>query len=283
VDHIVNATRGSWPKLIMVHGLMESGKSTLAGYLMTEHGYRRVKFADTLKNMIRHILRHCGVTSIMIEGYLEGDFKKTPIPELNDPSRPEFHLENLPDTVIAELVAGLLFEAGLSQDRINYYVIHPDLPIQELHNVTTSGRLFDTLRNDWSRSMLKGEIVTSRRMMQTLGEEWRNLHSPKLWAYISLSMSETLIDDGHDVVIDDNRYRFEFEPFAHLRYFRFVVTRGEKHFLPVDENTHQSEIPMPVTWFDGHLRNDGPIQDLYLSADRHLNAFSEYMQAKATL
>lgn len=271
------------PRLIMVHGLMESGKSTLATHLINTHGYKRVKFADALKNMIRHILRWCGVSLVQIEGYVEGDFKKVPIPELNDPLRSEFHLENLPDTVIAELVSGLFREAGLSAESIQYYQAHPDLAVDELYGVTTCRRLFDTLRHDWSRSMLKGETVTSRRMMQTLGEEWRNLHSKKLWAYISLARSETLISAGENVVIDDNRYRFEFEPFAHLRYFRFVVTRGDKHFLPVDENTHQSEIPMPVSWFDAHLRNDGTIQDLCAIADRYLQTYADYQSSRTLI
>jgi hypothetical protein len=270
-----------WPQLIMVHGLMESGKSTLASYLIEDHGYRRVKFADTLKNMIRHILRHCGVSEVKIEDYLEGDLKKVAIPELNDPNRPEFLLQNLPDAVIMELIVGLLRDAGLSGEKFAFYLADRDVPIAELRGVTTVRRLFDTLRNDWSRQMLRGEIVTCRRMMQTLGEEWRNLHSHKLWAYISLSMSEVLFAAGHRVVIDDNRYRFEFDPFSHLLYFRFVVTRGDKHFRPVTPDTHQSEIPMPVEWFNAHLRNDYTIQHLRDHARIHLDAYASYRQVTA--
>jgi hypothetical protein len=267
----------------MVHGLMESGKSTLATYLVEEHGYRRVKFADTLKNMIRHILHRCGVSVCRIEGYVEGDQKKAAIPELNDPERPEFLLENLPDDFIVELITGLLRDAGLTASKIEHYKTSQDEPVEELRNVTTFRRLYDTLRHDWSRKMLRGEEVTCRRMMQTLGEEWRNLHSHKLWAYIALSMSEVLFANGHRVVIDDNRYRFEFEPFSHLRYFRFVVTRGPKHFLPVTPGTHQSEIPMPVDWFDAHLRNERTIQSLKDLACLHLNYFALYRRVKAGL
>jgi hypothetical protein len=275
------AQNPSWPQLIMVHGLMESGKSTLASYLIEDHGYRRVKFADTLKNMIRHILRHCGVSEARIEDYLEGDLKKVTIPELNDPDQPEFLLQNLPEAVIMELIVGLLRDAGLSGDKVAFYLADRDVPIAELRGVTTVRRLFDTLRNDWSRQMLRGEIVTCRRMMQTLGEEWRNLHSHKLWAYISLSMSEVLFAAGHRVVIDDNRYRFEFDPFSHLLYFRFVVTRGDKHFRPVTPDTHQSEIPMPVEWFNAHLRNDYTIQHLRDHARIHLDAYASYRQVTA--
>lgn len=278
MNHATTAHNSHWPQLIMVHGLMESGKSTLASYLIEEHGYRRVKFADTLKNMIRHILRYCRISDGRIEDYLEGDLKKVAIPELNDHGLPQYRLENLPDDFIMELVVGLLCDAGLSGDQLAFYLAGQEIPIAELRGVTTVRRLFDTLRNDWSRQMLLGEVVTCRRMMQTLGEEWRNLHSHKLWAYISLSMSEVLFAAGHRVVIDDNRYRFEFDPFAHLLYFRFVVTRGDRHFLPVAPDTHQSEIPMPVEWFHAHLKNDFTIQHLRDHARIHLDAYASYRQ-----
>lgn len=283
MTHDSAALNTYWPQLIMVHGLMESGKSTLATYLIEEHGYRRVKFADTLKNMIRHILRRCGVSQARIEDYLEGDFKKVAIPELNDPARPELLLENLPDEVIMELVIGLLRDAGLTDEKIAYYSDNQDAPVVELRGVTTLRRLYDTLRHNWSRQMLRGEVVTCRRMMQTLGEEWRNLHSHKLWAYISLSMSEVLFAAGHRIVIDDNRYRFEFDPFSHLLYFRFVVTRGDRHFLPVTPETHQSEIPMPVEWFDAHLKNDYTIQSVRDLARIHLDAFASYRRLKTVI
>lgn len=283
MNHESTALTPFWPKLIMVHGLMESGKSTLATHFIENYGYRRVKFADTLKNMIRHILRKSGVPTVRIECYVEGNLKNAPIPELNDPNRPELLLENLPDEVIMELVAGLLRDAGLHEVKIDFYKNSPDVPVKELHDVTTVRLLYDTLRQNWSRQMLRGEVVTCRRMMQTLGEEWRNLHSHKLWAYISLSMTEMLFAAGHRVIIDDNRYPFEFEPFSHLLYFRFVVTRGDKHFLPAGPGTHQSEIPMPVEWFDAHLRNDYTIRLLNDLAREHLDAFASYRKAKTNI
>jgi hypothetical protein len=67
------------PNLIMIHGLKESGKSTLAKHLMSK-GCVRVKMADPLKNMIRSLLRDAGLDDEMIERCVEGDMKEV---ELN--------------------------------------------------------------------------------------------------------------------------------------------------------------------------------------------------------
>src|SRR5690554_1154119 len=94
-------------KLILIHGLKFSGKSTLASHIMEKYGYERVKMATPLKNMVRSILRDAGIRGERIEEYIEGDFKETPIAELGG--------------------------------------------------------------------------TTSRRLMMTLGEEWRNMHTHLLW------------------------------------------------------------------------------------------------------
>lgn len=67
------------PNLIMIHGLKESGKSTLAKHLMSK-GYARVKMADPLKNMIRSLLRDADLDAETIERCVEGDMKEV---ELN--------------------------------------------------------------------------------------------------------------------------------------------------------------------------------------------------------
>ena len=71
------------PKLILVHGLKESGKSTLADHLCDVHGYVRVKMAGPLKNMLRSLLRDAGVDESFIERHVEGDLKEVPIPQMS--------------------------------------------------------------------------------------------------------------------------------------------------------------------------------------------------------
>ncbi len=58
------------PRVIALCGLAGSGKSTIADHLVADHGYTRVKFAETLKNMLRAL----GLT----DRHIEGDLKEQP-------------------------------------------------------------------------------------------------------------------------------------------------------------------------------------------------------------
>lgn len=268
----------AYPDVVIVHGLMESGKSTLAGHLMENYGYVREKFADPLKNMVRVLLAMRGIPKEMIERYVEGDLKKAVIPELNDPARPENRLENLGPEGIRPLLTSLLFDCGMTQDEIkdHLYGSRWDKPIAQMENVTTAKRLFETLLHSWSKEMLAGEVVITRRLMQTLGEEWRNLHSNRLWAKITKAKTELRLKNRERVIIDDNRYKFEFQEFAELLPLRLVITRGNKHFEPISPDTHAGERPMPVTWFDHWFKNDGSTDALWAEADRVIKMRSEY-------
>ena len=170
------------PKLLLIHGLKYSGKSTLAERLMDHHGYVRVKMADPLKNMVRSLLRDAGIDPDVIESYVEGDLKEVPIPELGG--------------------------------------------------------------------------TTSRRLMMTLGDEWRNMHGHLLWANIAAAKIQSLLAERKKVVVDDIRYQFELEAMSRFNPFKWVVTRGNLHFEPYGEDRHPGERPMPVDWFDCHVRND---------------------------
>jgi hypothetical protein len=55
---------------------MQSGKSTIAGRLVTEHGYTLVKFADPVKYMVACLLREAGVGETDIDRMLEGGLKE---------------------------------------------------------------------------------------------------------------------------------------------------------------------------------------------------------------
>lgn len=58
------------------------GKSLVADHLVAAHGFRALKFAGPLKNMIRSLLEDAGVPHGLIEGYVEGALKQDEIPQL---------------------------------------------------------------------------------------------------------------------------------------------------------------------------------------------------------
>jgi hypothetical protein len=68
--------------LIGLVGYAGSGKSTAADGLTALMGYKRVKFADPLKEALRAILRCAGTDPKVIERMVEGDLKEVPADEL---------------------------------------------------------------------------------------------------------------------------------------------------------------------------------------------------------
>lgn len=62
------------PSVVAITGPAGSGKSTLADYLVSKHGYVRVKFAGPLKEMMRAM----GLS----DHHIEGDLKELPTPLL---------------------------------------------------------------------------------------------------------------------------------------------------------------------------------------------------------
>lgn len=56
----------------------QSGKSTIAG-ILNERGYRTIKFAGVLKDMIRTMLFGAGIPYNTVERMIEGDLKEKPI------------------------------------------------------------------------------------------------------------------------------------------------------------------------------------------------------------
>lgn len=68
-------------------GLAASGKTTAALYLEKKYGIKRRHIADPLRAMLAVLLKANGISSDMINRYLEGDLKESIIPELGVTSR----------------------------------------------------------------------------------------------------------------------------------------------------------------------------------------------------
>lgn len=69
-------------RLVAFTGLKGSGKDTAAS-VFVERGYEHVKFADSLKEMLRTLLRYRGAPEAEIERMIEGDLKEEPSPFLS--------------------------------------------------------------------------------------------------------------------------------------------------------------------------------------------------------
>lgn len=200
--NIIASTPPFLPDLVLVHGLKESGKSTLADHLCAKYGYVRVKMAGPLKNMLRSLLRDAGVDDDKIEDYVEGDLKEVPIPSMSN--------------------------------------------------------------------------RTARQLMQTLGDEWRKMQADDFWVNIAEGKIKQLHAEGKRVIIDDIRYVVEFCRFAVFSPLNLVITRGPKHFEPIEETRHPGERGLPVSMFHAHFANDFETkQELWDISDRVISTWAD--------
>lgn len=71
---MVETIRPTYPPIVAITGRAGHGKSTVADYLVRQHGYTKLKFADPLKQMLRVL----GLT----DAHLEGALKEVPTPLL---------------------------------------------------------------------------------------------------------------------------------------------------------------------------------------------------------
>lgn len=80
-DDTISAAATRVPKLVALSGRAGSGKS-LASKTLINAGWKRVKFADCLKNMLRSLYLTAGLEFTEIERRIEGDLKEKPDPYL---------------------------------------------------------------------------------------------------------------------------------------------------------------------------------------------------------
>lgn len=66
------------PIVVAFTGKRGSGKSEAARVLVEKLGFRELKFADQLKNMLRAMYQTCGVDVNTVERKIEGDLKEVP-------------------------------------------------------------------------------------------------------------------------------------------------------------------------------------------------------------
>jgi len=80
--------------VVGIKGLIGSGKSTIARYLVERHGFTRGRWAGALKAMLRAYLTYRGCPPEIIERMIEGDLKEIPTDWLDGRS-PRYAMEGL--------------------------------------------------------------------------------------------------------------------------------------------------------------------------------------------
>jgi len=115
------------PKRIAITGRKRHGKDTAAQVLISNFGFKRIAFADPIKNMIRAYLRTRGCTDEYIDQCLDGDLKEVEIPELGGRS-PRFAMQQLGNEWGREIISPTLWiDAWKDTVQKTDLVVTPDL------------------------------------------------------------------------------------------------------------------------------------------------------------
>lgn len=121
-----------------------------------------------------------------------------------------------------------------------------------------------------------GENVTPRKLMQTLGTEWREMIDRDLWVKMAVLEAERHLLQGHTVVFDDLRFPHELEFFKAHKWpcrtdiFHVNIDRpagtaliaGMSGHLFITVNSHKSEGGLSDITPDFQIDNTGSKQDL---------------------
>lgn len=121
-----------------------------------------------------------------------------------------------------------------------------------------------------------GYDITPRKLMQTLGTEWREMIDPNLWVKMAVLETERHLLQGHTVVFDDLRFPHELEFFRNHKWpcrtdvFHVNIDRpagtaliaGMSGQLFVHLAPHKSEGGLSGITPDFQINNSGSKQDL---------------------
>lgn len=121
-----------------------------------------------------------------------------------------------------------------------------------------------------------GYDITPRKLMQTLGTEWREMIDPNLWVKMAILETERHLLQGHTVVFDDLRFPHELEFFRTHKWpcrtdiFHVNIDRpagtaliaGMSGHLFITVNSHKSEGGLSDITPDFQLDNTGSKEDL---------------------
>lgn len=198
------------PKLIaLCSPAMGSGKSVVADALVAEHGFVLLKFAGTLKRMIRAFLGAIQIPTDMIDDLVDGRLKETEISG--------FHalLASRPVATTLSLMLEAMFRDMAIDDATVERMVHGDMRNIPVDGLWVTPRVLTYSLNKWVVDCLVHRpAVTSRWLQQSLGTEWgRDCVRTDLWTTIVRIKVEAYraMAGGRDIVIDDLRFPNELD------------------------------------------------------------------------
>jgi len=100
--------------------------------------------------------------------------------------------------------------------------------------------------------------ISTRRIMQTLGTEWRDLIDTNLWVRIAVENIKEQLAKGHHVVVDDMRFPHELKAIKDLDGKIVGVRRPGAQVT----HKHRSEGGLEGYQFDHTINNEGTLTDL---------------------
>ena len=105
---------------------------------------------------------------------------------------------------------------------------------------------------------------TARQLMQTLGTEWgRKTVYHNLWLKLMGTRIQRAFDAGYSVIVDDMRFRNEYESLALLGAWMVRLYRPGVEYRA----DHTSEGQLKSMSFDFHLSNGGSLDELAAKVD----------------
>jgi hypothetical protein len=162
--------------------------------------------------------------------------------------------------LVNEFGAKLIKFAGPLKDMTRVLLLHMGVTPSDVERCL-EGDLKELPVPGWKRQEAIGNgppEITPRRVMQTLGTEWRNLIDLNLWVRIAEENVKEEIAKGRHVVVDDLRFPHEYAALQALDAKFVRVTR------PGTGVTHQhgSEGLLNDDHYDYEIHNDSSLDAL---------------------
>ena len=133
-------------------------------------------------------------------------------------------------------------------------------------------RVYGSLKEEPITGLGDG-TVTTRRLLQTLGTEWREMIDRNLWVKIAIENAKAVLHQGHGVVIDDLRFEHEYQLFKQAfgdSLMHIAVTRPCQLYQQVSHASEDTSWITPDN-LDASLINDKGVDELTQRAQAAVN------------